>query len=143
MEKLVALALTTLVSAFVGSYLAGYLKKKGENLATKEDTQNLAHQTALLTETAKEIEAKITDKVWNRQERCELKRDQILLVSERAAALKNSLVNLEGVMQTYVEVAKSEGKPQSTAALSDAALKWNVAGDELERATVTVSLVCG
>jgi hypothetical protein len=33
--------LVTLVSAFIGSYLSSYLKKKGENLATQEDIGKL------------------------------------------------------------------------------------------------------
>jgi hypothetical protein len=41
MENLLWWGLTTLVSAFVGSYLAGYLKRKGENLATHEDIGKL------------------------------------------------------------------------------------------------------
>jgi hypothetical protein len=36
----------------------GYLKEKGKNLATKEDIEDLAAQTALLTQTAKDIEAR-------------------------------------------------------------------------------------
>jgi hypothetical protein len=34
METLIAWGLTTLAGSFIGSYLASYLKKKGENLAT-------------------------------------------------------------------------------------------------------------
>jgi hypothetical protein len=44
MENLLALGLTTLASAFIGSYLASYLKKKGENLATHEDIDKLVDQ---------------------------------------------------------------------------------------------------
>lgn len=68
MEHLLWWGLTTLVSAFVGSYLAGYLKKKGENLATKEDIREL-------TQVTKEIEAKIDDRVWNRQRQWEMKKE--------------------------------------------------------------------
>jgi hypothetical protein len=45
--------LVTLICAAAGAYLGSYLKKKGENLATKEDI-------AELTRATKEIEAKIS-----------------------------------------------------------------------------------
>lgn len=41
LQLFIAWGLTTLVSAFIGSYMAGYLKKKGENLATQEDIDKL------------------------------------------------------------------------------------------------------
>jgi hypothetical protein len=128
MEKLITLALTTLVSAFVGSYLAGYLKKKGENLATKEDIQDLAAQTALLTQTAKEIEAKITDKVWDRQKRWELKRDQILQAVKGVSAVKNALIGFQFGRATATIVTMAT---------------WDLASDELERTIGTLGLVCG
>jgi len=78
MEKLIAWGLTTLVGAFVGSYLAGYLKKKGDNLATKEDFDDLKEQTRELTQATKEIEAKINTQVWNRQRQWEMKRDILI-----------------------------------------------------------------
>ena len=67
--ELIAWGLTTLVTAFVGSYLAGYLKKKGENLATHEDIDKLVEQVAAVTTASKKIEAQISDSVWNRQKR--------------------------------------------------------------------------
>jgi hypothetical protein len=57
MENVLSL-LTGLFIRAIGTYFSGYSKKKGENLATKEDIHDLTAQTALLTKTAKEIEAK-------------------------------------------------------------------------------------
>lgn len=48
MKPLIILALITLLSAFVGSLLAGYLKRNGKNLATREDVDNLADQLAAI-----------------------------------------------------------------------------------------------
>jgi hypothetical protein len=141
MENVLSLLTGMLIGA-VGAYFSGYSKKKGENLATKEDIQNLAAQTALLTQTAMEIEAKITDKVWDRQKRWELKRDQILLASERAAAVKNTLVSLQGTCETELK-AKAQGQPARTGRLAEVANDWGLAADDLERTTLTVSLVCG
>jgi len=41
MEPFMVWGLTTLVTAFCGSFLASYLKKKGANLATHEDIDQL------------------------------------------------------------------------------------------------------
>ena len=50
----------TLISAFVGSWLAGYLRKKGENLATHEDINKLVESVSAVTKVMKEIESKIS-----------------------------------------------------------------------------------
>ncbi|HEY4776641.1 MAG TPA: hypothetical protein VIH56_03195 [Candidatus Acidoferrales bacterium] len=61
----------------IGIYLSSYLKTKGEHLATKEDFDQLRAQTAVLTQTTREIEAKISNEAWNRQRHWEMKRDAI------------------------------------------------------------------
>jgi hypothetical protein len=58
-----ATAVITVVVAGGGAYLGSYLKKKGENWATKEDVKELTRIT-------KEIEAKITNEVWHQQRIC-------------------------------------------------------------------------
>ncbi len=77
METLVAWGLTTLVTAFVGSYLAGYLRKKGEDLPTHEDIEKLVDKVRAVTTATKEIEAKISDHYWKQQKRWEIKRDAV------------------------------------------------------------------
>jgi hypothetical protein len=92
MEQLVILALTTLGSAFLGSYLAGYLRKKGENLATSEDIGKLTTAT-------KEIEARISGDVWDRQKRWELKRDVLFETTKRLTELDNALLFYGGALK--------------------------------------------
>ncbi len=79
------ISLVSLLSAGIGAYFGAYLKKKGENLATKEDFDNLEEQTRQLTHATKEIEAKIDDQVWNRQRQWEMKKE-ILLEATRIVA---------------------------------------------------------
>jgi hypothetical protein len=69
---LITLVLTTLASAFAGSYLAGYLKKKGENLATHEDIAKLVEQVSAVTKATKHIEARISNETWRRERRSDL-----------------------------------------------------------------------
>src|SRR6266404_3989380 len=99
MEKLIALALTTLIGAFIGSYLASYLKKKGENLATREDLDKLVEQVRAVTTATKEIEAKISTDVWDRQKRWEMKRDLLFEATRRLAAVNDSLMNLNSACE--------------------------------------------
>src|SRR5664280_2382186 len=88
------LALLPFISAGAGAYLGGYLKKKGENLATHEDIEKLKEQVRVVTTTTKEIEAKISDEVWNRQKRWELKREVLFEASKRLAQVEDQLMRI-------------------------------------------------
>jgi predicted oxidoreductase len=59
----------------LGGFLAGYLKKKGENLAKKEDLDRLVKEVQAVTTTTKEIEAKISNDVWDRQKQWETRKE--------------------------------------------------------------------
>jgi hypothetical protein len=65
------------VASLIGAFLGAYFKRKGENLATHEDLDNLVKQVAAVTETTENIKATISDDVWDRQEQWKLKRDSI------------------------------------------------------------------
>jgi predicted alpha/beta-fold hydrolase len=71
-ENVIVWLVVTLGGSFGGSYLGAYFKKKGENLATHEDIDKLVEQVGAVTKTTKEIEAKISDEVWDRQRKREL-----------------------------------------------------------------------
>ena len=64
MEHFVVIAFYSILAFVVGvfswTFLPSYMREKGKNLATKEDIQELARQTAVLTQTTKEIEARIS-----------------------------------------------------------------------------------
>jgi hypothetical protein len=76
---LMSWAITALMAGF-GAYFGSYFKKKGENLATHEDIGKLVDQVRAVTVTAKEIEANISDRSWNRQKHWEMKREAIFSV---------------------------------------------------------------
>jgi hypothetical protein len=73
-----AVAVVTFLSGGAGAYVASYLKKKGENLATHEDIDKLVEQVRAVTTTTKEIEAKISGELWDKQRHWEAKRDSLL-----------------------------------------------------------------
>lgn len=72
----------------MGAYLGSYLKKKGENLARREDIEGLVEQVSAVTKATKEIEAKISSNVWDRQKQWELKRDLLLDAVKRMDELE-------------------------------------------------------
>src|SRR5579863_4588638 len=89
-----AWGLTTLIAAFVGSFLAGYLKKKGENLATHEDINKLVTQVAAVTEATQSIEARISNEVWGRQRQWEMKRDALFEAVRAIGTMDDALITL-------------------------------------------------
>jgi hypothetical protein len=93
-EGYIAWLAVTLIGAFFGSFLAGYLKKKGENLATHEDIQRLVEQVQAVTTATQEIESKISGELWDRQKRWELKRDVLFQVTKDLAAIRDALPDL-------------------------------------------------
>src|ERR1700733_9090074 len=90
-----------------GAHFGAYLKKKGENLATHEDIDKVLVEVRATTQATKEIEAKISDVVWDRQKRWEMKRDLIFEATKRIAIVKDKLVAL---CNTY-EAGDQTGNP--------------------------------
>lgn len=72
------ISVVTILSAGIGAYIGAYLKKKGENLATHEDLENLVVELKATTEATKSIEARISNDLWVSQKGWELKRDILM-----------------------------------------------------------------
>ena len=140
--ELIAWGLTTLVTAFVGSYLAGYLKKKGENLATHEDIDKLVEQVAAVTTASKKIEAQISDSVWNRQKRWEITKDALV---ESVGALSQITEALTLLDSTYraASAMKDPNAAVWSARTTDALDEWSRASATFSRAMLLAELVCG
>jgi hypothetical protein len=98
MDGLITLALTTL-SAFIGSYLGAYLRKKGENRAIHEDIAKLVDQVSAVTKATKDIEAKISNEVWKRQKRWELKREVLFEAAKRLAEVDDALLGFDSMLR--------------------------------------------
>jgi hypothetical protein len=94
-ETLAAWALTTLVSAFVGSYIGSYLKKKGEDRATREGFKNVRAELAETTRVTKEIERKISQEMWNEQRLWELKKEAIFSMMQAVGVVDDKIVALD------------------------------------------------
>lgn len=79
--------LLVFLTAGAGAYFGAYLKRKGENLATKEDIGEL-------TQAAEEIRAKISDDVWDRQKQWEMRRDAVYDAWRALRELETALIDL-------------------------------------------------
>jgi hypothetical protein len=87
-------ALTLVIGVLIGylkSYTSAYAAKKGETTAIQEKLKTLVEQGRTLTQATKEIEAKISDDVWARQRRWELKKEIALEVLRVFGDLQFSL----------------------------------------------------
>ena len=126
----VLLALGVVVGAF-GGYLKAYLSQKGQNLATHEDINRLVDQVRAVTTTAKQIEAKISDDVWDRQKRWELKRDLLIDMVRKTIAMHVALQRLYAVRLTNRDSsdtenpARLEATHKSTATFNDAVTEYD------------------
>jgi hypothetical protein len=104
MEHFVVIAFYSLLAFVAGlfswSFLPSYMQERGKNLATKEDIQELARQTAILTQTTKEIEARISISVWSQQQRWDIQKTALLDSLKELATAETFLVRL---VQTFAD----------------------------------------
>jgi hypothetical protein len=128
----------SLVGGWLGSYLGAYFNKKGENQAIHEDIGKLIDQVRAVTQTTKEIEAKISDQVWNRQRQWELKRDVLFEATRALAGIEDALVGLHSVTQ----VEKQPNNVTWVTAKHDKTLVWTKAYSVFEEASLLVAAVC-
>jgi hypothetical protein len=151
LHQYVVWALVTLVSAFIGSYLAGYLKKKGENLATHEDIDRLVDQVRAVTEATKKIEADISVGVWDKQKRWEMKREVLFEAARRLSEVEDAMLGFATVMRE--DQAKQEAwataAPSVTEELSwgqvraERVTRWSKASTAFDESRLFVAIVCG
>ena len=120
-----------LVGSWAASFLGSYLKQKGENLATREDLDDLVKQTAALTETTKRIEAEISEATWGRQKRSEMKIDALVQALSALSQLEDALLDLD-----------SASSIDSSFERSRSASEWSVASSRFDTAVVMARIVC-
>jgi len=94
-----AVAVASFLSGGVGAYLGSYLRKKGENLATHEDIDQLVDQVRAVTTATKQIETKISSDLWDRQKQWELKREILFDAAKQLAKVDNKLLSLNTFWQ--------------------------------------------
>jgi hypothetical protein len=132
------LAIVPFLSAGIGAYLGSYLKKKGENLATHEDISKLVDQVSAVTKATKEIEAKISSDLWNRQKQWELRREMILDVSKAVSEMEDVLILIQSTLQVRQEPEDAEWMQSYYKTLK----RWRDACGTFDRARMLVAIAC-
>jgi hypothetical protein len=132
------------LSAGAGAFLGSYLKKKGENLATREDLNDLVNQVQAVTTATKEIEAKISNEVWGRQKRWELKRDSLFEVGK---SMTGKIDALTALYSFYDSENKRERGSAIPADRQEKQLRlkteYNNAASSFDNAALLAGFVCG
>ena len=108
--NLIALGFAAIAGAFFGWFLRPYLGKKGQDLASHEGTDKVLNEVRAVSARAKEIEAKISGDVWDRQKRWELKRDVLFEAVKKSAAVHQALMKVHAAYQTD-KAAITRGDP--------------------------------
>lgn len=140
--------------AFCGSYFGSYAKRKAENLATKEDFDEMLSQVKKTTEETEKIKTDISRVSWVDQQRWALKRELYMelldsLYSEKEAIFKLSdeerrpVPTDSGILvlrENFIE----ENRAQSLAAIKRISKVRGVAGvllnDEAQKALDEIAL---
>jgi hypothetical protein len=108
-----------------------YLKKRAESLATRKDIEDLTRKVEV-------IKAEISDAMWNRQKRWELKREVLFEVVKRVAEVDQAL----GRLNAAVHVEQESGAAVAPFLL-EAITAMNQASADLNAAAQLVATVCG
>lgn len=129
----------TTIFAGAGAYLGAYLKKKAENLATKEDFAELKSQTAELTRTTEEIKDKISFDTWDRQKRWELKQGVLFEATRRIAEVDDSVMYLSTTIKLGPQFDHNATWEESKA---EKLKRWDKAASALDETRFFVTVVC-
>jgi hypothetical protein len=139
--NLIALAFAAIAGAFFGWFLKPYLGKKGD-LASHEDIDKVRDELRAVATATKEIEAKISGQVWDRQKRWELKRDVLFDAVKKSAAVHQALTKAHAAYQTD-KAAMGRGEPGRVTEHIKAGGVFFEATAELDDTYLLVSLVSG
>jgi hypothetical protein len=142
MQAFILGAVTALASTGLGLYLAAYLKRKGENFATREDVGLLVEQVRAVTKTTKDIEARILGKVWTRQRTWELKRDIVLRGAGEFGAWFEAFMRLGSAYAADREEIRA-GKGGNIEERGRRGERWNQLSREFLGSMWTLGIVCG
>jgi hypothetical protein len=124
-------ALIFLAGLLAASFLPSYMKKKGENLATKEDIQEL-------TQATKEIEARISIGVWSQQQRWDVQKTTLLESFKELATAETCLYELVYTLRDTKD--HSQGRAERR---EEANKKYADAVNNFRRTQLAMEIVCG
>jgi hypothetical protein len=142
MEPVILGSLCVLLAYVIGlfsrSFLPSSMQEKDKNLATKEDIENLANQTAILTQTTKEIEARISIGVWSQQQRWDVQKMALLESLKELATAEAFLVRL-----VHIFADTKDHQQGWEARRKEANEKYAEAINNFWRTQLAMEIVCG
>lgn len=122
--------------------IAAYLKKKAENLATNDDIDKLVEEVSAVTQATKEIEARISSDVWDRQKRWEMKKEVLFEAMKSLSAIEDALLSLDSVLQIEQKEDKTQNLPWAEIKHENV-MKWSRASTRFDESSLFVRVVCG
>ncbi|MBI3478017.1 MAG: hypothetical protein HY010_19970 [Acidobacteria bacterium] len=136
-----AIATVMFLSGGGGAYLGSYLKKKGENLATHEDIDQLVEQVKAVTTATKQIETKISGDLWDRQRQWELRREILLSAAKKLSEIDNNLLGLHHFEKQLVG-GEIEGEESKIRLKHDYVSSWNNCMHSFEETESLIYVTC-
>ncbi len=122
------------VCSGIGAYIGAYLKKKGENYATKEDVDIVVQQIAAVTATAKRIEGNIA----HDYRRWEVKKEVLFELLEKYGVVDDALNRLIAATGAPIFAPDEKGSgPNATA------VAFTNVNREFMVAAMKVKVTCG
>jgi hypothetical protein len=134
----------TVVGSGIAAYAGAYFKKRGEDRAIEDGFAQVLRQTKETTQATKAIEARITDEVWDRQKRWELKRDILLEAIKRSAALDEALNTYRSFVDLDIKRAPQGPELDTHWAQQNLETKrtWNKASADFDETRAIVEAIC-
>jgi hypothetical protein len=137
-EKYAALFATTVLGGWIGAYIGGYLKQKGQNLATHEDIKGLVDQVSAVTRATKEIEAKISIDMWSKQQRWEVQKAALLDSLRELASSESTLWALVHALKLRKNETEADKLYRQ-----EANERYSTAINAFWRTKLATAIVCG
>jgi tRNA-dihydrouridine synthase len=131
----------TAICAGGAAYFGAYLRKKGENLATHEDLSSLVKQVEAVTQTTKTIEYAISNDVWDRQKRWEMKRDTLMAAVDALGRAREDLMKLIAAFK-FAERKGPQFAEETTKNKIECANAFNDSIDQFDEKRHIAMLVC-
>jgi hypothetical protein len=99
-------------------------------------------QVRAVTTTTKEIEAKISTDVWDRQKKWEMKRDVLFEATRRLGAFGDALVSLHTTFLAE-KLNRKPDEPEWSQVKGQAAEHWREMSTKFDETSMLVGVVCG
>lgn len=115
--------------------MGAYLTTKAKNLATHEDIDKLVDQVKAVTTATKEIEARISIDVWDRQKQWEMKKEAVVSAMHAMGEAENAL----GLYAAACELDRKTAKEGHRLIASD---EWHERIDDFGMKRAMALLVC-